>query len=623
MAMTRILYFNMQGNTWKSLSSKPDIKDVIMRDLMNKFKLSSFCIFDGMVKMDLEYNSESCNIYLLFDMDKFKYKIEHPIEMTFREELVSMLSFHNSRIGLNYVTKSINMYVDRLLEKSKITPDHEKETPYYTYDGRVSKINSYYINLETGGITKKISKKKLNITGRIISGLDNSWMDDIISLRSTEKKSIKGYMNIKATLFIGNSYIIGALKDKIKKKKGVCIMITDAETHNQYSYLDIINSDYVLIGDDYLGSIGYRNLTESYRMGSRNLDTEIAVMRAEYTKNKPRIMSYKSPHLSLFNWERIVNCSISMIEKKEPRTLLRTMRSNHRWLYLAKMTDIYYNFSDYIGFLFNDREFNLPLMDSNDNVVYIDDVFIFYKYTQPEFKTEVCSVEMNKTELEVYNMMLDMGRNMNQIARALDLRGCNHTKPVNSIDICDICYNESDPTKFVILGCGHMMCTGCTGKINKTSKKCPYCRSDYDITELTFLTSDDNTKCLRLQRYLDTHIKQNYIVLVSNKTIFTRIATNNRDKKTIRCNGNKKQKIDEYNRSTEKQTIMIILMKDYQLLSRVKKRCNLVFYNYPYDDKKVNKDILTQIMFNNKDNINKLVYMVYTDSIEQELVQSR
>lgn len=382
-------------------------------------------------------NKQNIKIKNLINNDLTQYnkiKINYNIAIyDYQKKIIKWMMFLEKKINIKYyyytskIIKLKNTYID--INKGKTFLDYDKN--FFNISGGIL-IDEYYYGKATAAIIlcgisgiqtlDSLDKNKI----KSIQIYDD--IDDSIS-ENDNPLSMKEYYIYNKRKLVSNSVLIicphilvnqwkSEINNTYDNIKIICI--TNKKELNQFTYEDLIISDFVIVSIKLLDNKFFKKIWKDYKLNDEYSLTDcIDSMGIEYMRNKD-ILKLKNPFISLIYWKRIIIDEFTELlnEQTYYLELVKSLDSVYKWYLNNKIP----NNSNKLFNLLN-TIFNIPntlfIYNNNNNLInpldFIKQITVINKKENvlkeiqlPNIKEEVKILEYSDLEKILYKSYLHM-----------------------------------------------------------------------------------------------------------------------------------------------------------------------------------------------------------------------
>jgi hypothetical protein len=554
-------------------------------------------------------NDKYTETYVNIKGDALEKYAADPSLFTFRSDLLAIVSIGYSNIISDYVKRQIKKCLNNLLDRCE-NEQHDnisKTLTYYTPKYKNIQIGNKYVDLNSGDLISKINISKIQTNGRIIIGSNLEWIDTVRNIKHKHNPD-KSLIMTNATLVVGDEFMLSYWHNKTNG-----LLICNNKDHNCITYSDIQEQNYVLVDIDYINSRRYGSLSSNYKLKSMNNRDALIQMIKDYVKYQDKIMDTTRPHLSAFNWYKIVICLPKNYDITSCQ--LSSLRGSQKWLHMIDLFDMYTNMENYVKFMFNDTII-FPLLTLNKKAKDLTKIFSFYTFIDTQFNPVVNKISISdERTLRIINYVRDkIDRKI--IPLFVDKLYTNKVPKVyNAGDTCNICINKVNNEDYMTIDCGHTICIDCIlMSLDTGEARCPFCRHNFAIDDIMWTHSNMNLYD-KYNILINAINSNNHLVLISgNVHIYDRLKEEH--KNIHKCTGSLKSKSDKINKfNNSGNMILYISPENFQFVSLISIPFSIFYFTYPHK--------LSKSFFGNIKTLNTIYIPVYKNTIEETLIDKQ
>jgi hypothetical protein len=528
------------------------------------------------MKPIIDYKNGIVSVYLEFDMNQFNISKRR---LNNRRQFFRIIEECNNQIEMNYINcllldiledqyrtykiKKVRRYsrLDNRHYIDWIDSRERQDISYNSLPNNIIKLGSQYINFNKGIISEDTIINKNNCNGGLILDRTNyNWIEGMIYYTYFNKKIIKDDIyNSKGNLILCSSHMVDIWKTKIESiwrqynKVPNIVSISNRRKHSNVSYNDLVNSDYIILNYEYLGSKQYNELLLDYRLNDNiGYDEILQIIRGDLYND----LTIQRPIISIIKWNRLIigsECSNKILTNERLLEIIFRIKSNNIWINLSAIPIIRNDILIFIRILLENRLLKLPLYDNNNKTVNMKE--ILYKLEN------TINVDINKTIIKVEPLEYENIILSHHGSNILDKVFNNITEEDRLMDRCSICYdNINIPCK---LKCNHTYCLKCITMNMNYNSRCPICRTDIRYSDMSIQLNNKESSLLSRLDSLLSDISSSVIIYASsiigmnniNKYLLDKGRTNIIN--LIGSNKIKRKLIEDHNNNKDNNIILI------------------------------------------------------------------
>ena len=484
-------------------------------------------------------NLDNNFIKIDIDIDILKKKILNGIEIKNFKKIIKIFKIYNLKKKKSKIYNLLNNNLKKknILLKNNDNIEKKINNKFYYSNMNLFKINkNLYLDLKEERFINYRPNEKLYINNNILIVSQNN-LDLIDKIKNNNNTQNINYRYIfcdnnlqkiqistKTILILSPIYSIDLINEKIKKLNKNIIIIKKNNDLNQYSYNDILKTDFLIINCNIFNKKYIENNLLHYKT---YFSKKTVINKLIYLLKNKNILQTKTKFLHLFYWNKIYFFDINYILNKLSLNTFKLIylldakinycfmnKINNKILSTCLLLNSYekykitktinywkkilcYSYSlkkkiinKYLFFNFEDEK-NLNIIRDvkyfkfNNNQKQIEKIV---KVNNPNLINEYCSV----INLKNLNNLIKDGEYIKKFLKDLD------NTDLHLEEDCSICLNKIK--KNIIFYCGHNICLDCFYKLKiKNINCCPVCRRDFSDGKFFFQKDNENNLNFKIE----------------------------------------------------------------------------------------------------------------------------